>query len=216
MRISICSLYTMSAGEETGVTFECVSDDGFHSSKSTFVISSKQYLTLGLSRGDCSAELYDTVAYSAEIWSAVRRGVSILGYGACSEKALRSKLVMKGFSKEVASDAVEYLVGMGLVRPIEDALCEARKLASRLWGKRRIVSGLYEKGYSAEAVGFALASLEDEGVDYIGNCCELIRKRYSASIEDASERRKAFSALARYGYSLSEIKESYFSFKKEK
>ncbi len=209
MILSICSLYATGAGEEMCVTFECTSDDGLHSNKETFIISSKQYLTLDLSRGECSTELYETVVYESEIWQAVRRGVCFLGYGAYSEKALCSKLVMKGFSKEIAEEAVHHLVGMGLIRPKDDALCEARKSAEKLWGKKRIVAGLYEKGYSSDTVLYAVNALEDEGIDYVKSCRELIRKRYSDISDDSSARRKAYAALQRYGYSLSEIKEAF-------
>ena len=217
MLIKITSLYAMNAGEEMGITFEVTSDDGLHTEKQTFVISSKQYLLFDISKGECGTELYDTVARAARVWQAVRRGVSLLGYGACSEKALRSKLVMKGFDRDIAADAVEELVSMGLIRPNDDAFREAQRLAAKLLGKRRIVAGLYEKGYSAEAVAAAMNLLEDEGIDYVRNCRELIRKRYGGIPDSIAEKRKLYSALQRYGYSLSEIKDaSYFSFSKEK
>lgn len=208
MTLRIISLSAMNAGEEIKVTLEAISDSGENSSRESYIISSKQYLCLGLSKGECSPELYDEIARLSEIWQAVKRGTALLGYGACSEKALRVKLISKGFDKYVAEDAAAELVTMGLMCPAEDALREAQKLVAKLWGKKRIVAALYEKGYSPESVAYAMSSLEASGVDYVENCQRLISKRYGEMPDDPNEWRKACAALQRYGYSLSEIKDA--------
>ena len=208
MRISVTSAVAVNSGAEINVTFLIQSEDGENSQRQSLLISSKQYLVLGISKGECSAELFDEAERSAEIWSAVKKGMSVLGYGACSKKALRAKLTGKGFSKDVAAEAVDELEAMGLLNEKGDAHREAQRSACKLWGKKRIVAGLYEKGYSPEAVRFALLALEDEETDFVLNCRSLIRKKYGTLPNDPVERKKAISSLLRYGYSLSEIKEA--------
>ncbi len=206
MTVSITSMTAMSAGEEIRVAFETVSDGGAERSRESFIISSKQYLALGLSKGRCDTDTYDDVAHASEVWCAAKKGIVLLGYGACSEKALRIKLVSKGFDKKCAAEAVEELVAKGLLRAEDDAARVAQKMAEKLWGKKRIMSALYEKGYSSDAVAAAIEGLEDAEVDFVGNCRALIEKRYPRFPEDARERLKMLAALQRYGYSLLEIK----------
>ena len=208
MNIRIISICSRSGGEETEVTFEIKSPSGEHCSKQSFIISSSSYLTLGLEIGASDTEQYDVVSREADVWSATKKALFLLGYGACSEKALRMKLISKGFDKEIAAEAVSSLSLRGLIREGDDATRVAEKMLAKLWGKKRIISGLYEKGYSAEAVSAAINALEDSGVDFVENCRKLIDARYSLDPSDRQSVSKVFSSLSRYGYSASEIKQA--------
>ena len=208
MLVSITSAVAVNSGAEINVTFLIQREDGENTQRQSFLISSKQYLVLGIAKGACSSELYDVTERSAEIWGAVKKGMSVLGYGAYSKKALRAKLTAKGFSKDVAADAVEELEAMGLLNEKGDAHREAQRGVGKLWGKRRIVAGLYEKGYSPEAVHFAILALEDEDTDFVLNCRALIKKKFGSLPTDPTQRKKAISSLLHFGYSLSEIKDA--------
>ncbi len=208
MDIRITSICARSGGEEAEVTFLVTSPSGEHSAKESFIISSARYLTLGLEVGVSDTEQYDAVSHEAEVWSATKKALYLLGYGACSEKALRMKLVSKGFDKQTAEEAVTSLSQRGLIRECDDAVSVAEKMLSKLWGKKRIMSGLYEKGYSAEAIATAINTLDDSEVDYVANCRKLISTRYSFDANDKQSVSKTFAALMRYGYSASEIKQA--------
>ena len=208
MEISIVSISSRSGGEETEVTFVVKNPSGEHSARESFVISSARYLTLGLEIGISDTEQYDTVSHEAEVWSATKKALFLLGYGACSERALRTKLISKGFNKEIAAEAVETLSSRGLIREDEDAARVAEKMLAKLWGKRRIISGLYEKGYSPDAVSSAIRALDAQRVDYVMNCRKLIKAKYRVDLSDRQTVSKVFAALTRYGYSASEIKQA--------
>ena len=211
MIIRIIGLTARNGGEETEVAFEICSDDGEHTSKERFLISSRQYLVLGLAKGDSDEQTYDTVSHASSVWTAVKRGVACLAYGSCSEKALKAKLASKGFDRSIAAEAVEEICSKGLLCANDDAAREAEKMAAKLWGKKRISAGLYSKGYSDSAVAHALSYLVDIGVDYQANCARLLKKRYGGVVDDKDEARKIFSALMRYGYTASEIKSAMLS-----
>ena len=149
MRITVSCISARSGGEEMEISFRLLDDTGERECKESFIISAEQYLTIGVSKGDADEDTYDEIGHAATVWNAVKRGMSVLSYGACSQKALRVKLCAKGIDKEIAAEAAERLVAMGLIRENEDAARAAEKMAARLWGKRRISAGLYEKGYSA-------------------------------------------------------------------
>ena len=97
---------------------------------------------------------------------------------------------------------------LGLINAAEDATELARKLVSKLWGKKRIASGLYEKGYASEDVAVAMNALDDMGIDFAENCRLLVEKRYGDVPRDPNGRRRLYAALAQYGYSSAEIREA--------
>ncbi len=207
IEISVTSISSRGAGEETDVTFLIENGEG-NSERATFTLSSRQYLALGVSRGEADTQTFDDVSYASQVWAATKKGVVILGYGAVSPRGMKTKLISKGFDKTVAEDAARELVAMGLIKPFDDASEIARRCASKLWGKKRIISELYAKGFSSDAVNAALCSLEDEEVDFVQNCSRLIGKRYGEIPADPSGRKKMFAALCRYGYSSGEIKQA--------
>ena len=92
MTVFITSIGAINAGEEIRITFEIRSDGGDNVQREAFVISSRKYLVMGIEKGESTTDVYESVAREAEVWSAVKRGVALLNYGACSEKALRMKL----------------------------------------------------------------------------------------------------------------------------
>ncbi len=206
MTVRITSLCALNAGEEICVSFELASDDGEHTEAVKKIISSKQYLVLGLCKGECGCEVFDTVAEAAEDLRALKRGIALLGYGACSKNALVCKLRSKGFERECARRAVEEIAARGLLSGERDALREAQRCAQKLWGARRICAALAQKGYDKADIDSAMYALDDGGIDYIENCRELISKRFGELPKDKAERQKAVAALERYGYSLSEIR----------
>ena len=214
MEIRISAVSARSGGEEFEVCFEL--SDGEHAEKRSFLISSSQYLVLCPRKEISDEQTFDEIKYASDVWSATKRGIFILGYGACSEKALAAKLVSKGFDKDIATDAVRAIVAKGLLRPADDATRAAEKMAKKLWGKRRIISALYEKGYSAEAVSRAICSLEDGGIDFEENCKQLAKEKYADTELDVSAQAKIYSALSRYGYSSSEIKSAILGLRNER
>lgn len=212
MEIIITAVSARSGGEEFEVCFEL--SDGTHAEKRAFLISSSQYLVICPTRGASDELAFDEISYASRVWSATKRGIFMLGFGACSERALTAKLVSKGFEREIAAEAVAAIVARGLLRPQDDAARAAEKMAAKLWGKKRIISALYEKGYSSDAVAAAIESLEAGGVDYEQSCRRLAASKCAAGPLDVDAQAKLYAALARYGYSSSEIRSAIEYIKK--
>ena len=180
--------------------------DGEHRQQESFVIATKDCADLRLSVGNCTPEMYDAVAYAASLYGARRRGLFLLSYGRCSERALAKKLCAKGIDREIATEAAAALAQEGYLDDCADALCEAERAFSKLWGKRRIVAALREKGYGDEAVKSALASLEENGADFKRNCATFLKRKYPELPEDPKEKQKLFAACSRMGYTADEIR----------
>ena len=174
------------------------------------LLLSSQYTELGVSRGEIDEATFDEISEASELCLAVRRGMSILGYGASSKKELAKKLVLRGVAREMANGAAEMLERMGYVDENEDAARLAERSLKKYWGIRRISSELMSKGYGDSAVRYALDTLRD--VDFSMLCKEYIDKKYRALPDTPDGRKKLFSALMRMGYTSSEIREAFRAF----
>ena len=128
----------------------------------------------------------------------------ILGYGANSKRNLALKLRSKGFEAQVAERAAEYLLDAGFIDECADAEREAERCLAKLWGRKRIYAALKAKGFSDDAVRSAMERLED--VDFHELCRKALRKKYSSAVRTPEGKQKAFSALARLGFSSDEIR----------
>ncbi len=203
MKIFVISV---SAGgtDELIVTLEV--SNGEHSCREKLVISTDVYTKMSLCRGECDIESYEYLKEEAQVHSAFKRAMFILGYGACSKKALVRKLVQKGFPAEYAAQAVERTVQNGYLDEKSSAARQAECMAAKLWGESRIRSALFQKGYEKEAIDNAMFALEDSDIDFEESCLELLRKRYDALPDDRKEIQKLISSLVRYGYTISQIK----------
>ena len=95
---------------------------------------------------------------------------------------------------------------MGLINESEDARREVEKCLRKLWGARRIQAHLWSRGFEAEAMAELPAILAD--VDFVSNCVKMIQKHYGSAPTDPAELRRMTASLARYGYSMGEIREA--------
>ena len=182
--------------------------DREHLQKERFLISTELYADLQISKGECSRELYELLESESKIYAAYKRGLYVLGFGACSEKMLVSKLVAKGFEREASRIAAERIRERGFLSEENNARREAERLAAKLWGETRIRAQLCSKGYDSDSVDDALFALEDSGVDFEDNCIKLVESKCKAKKlpSDRSELQKLIASVMRYGYSASQVK----------
>ena len=202
-----------SASARDGGAVICVSvrlSEGENSETRELLLLSSQYIELGACVGEIDCDRFDELNSAAELCSAARRGMNILGYGSCSKRGLAQKLRAKGVDAGVASAAADLLESMRYIDENEDAARIAERCVRKYWGIRRISSELYSKGYGADAVEYAIESLAR--VDFSSLCEEYIKKKYRALPDTPDGRKKLFAALLRMGYTSSEIKEAFRAF----
>ncbi len=191
--------------DEISVTFAL--QNGEHIQKESFLLSSAQVADLHLCVGVCDEMCYNNVEYAAKLHRAQQCALRILAYGDCSEKMLCRKLVMKGVERGVAEDAVAELCERGLLDSSASAVREVEKCIAKLWGRRRILASLHEKGYSDRTIKEAMSALSE--VDEVALCVRRIEKQAAEIPTDPAERKKLIASLERYGFLPSQIKESF-------
>ena len=209
MTVSVLS--ALARGEdEILVTLEIREGENFQREK--YLLSALLFADLGIKLGECDRERFDAICHASQVYGAEKRALNLLAYGSCSEKALYMKLVSRGFSKDIASEAVANVSAQGYMNADGDALREAQRCVSKRWGQRRIAVHLRSKGYPDESVKRAIYALEDEGVDFSALCLERLRATYSELPSDRAALQKTVAALSRYGFSSSDIRDAIKNF----
>ena len=212
MEIKVLSL-TAAGSDRVSVCFELRDRENFE--RRSVIISTEALMRLGVTKGECSRELYDSCEKESAVCSAYSRGLQILSFGACSENMLISKLIAKGEERSAALEAVERICAAGFLDEAEGARRQAEIDAKKLWGESRIRAHLLQKKYKPQAVDMALFALEDSGVDFEENCRNAIRQRYKDLPVDKEEMRKLIAAICRLGYSVSQAQSACRSLRDE-
>lgn len=210
MKILLYKVNPISGGEETELYTEISAGENCERSK--FTVSAEMFFELGFSvnfagEKELSREKYEEITALSERHAARKKGLSILAFGDNTKKGLAGKLRAKGFSREAAEDAGEYLAAAGYINEPASAVMLAHDMAEKkLYGARRIASALYEKGFSREAID---AAAEETDVDFAEICARRIEKMGGKRLFAAKEtKQKAVAALLRYGFSYDDIKEA--------
>lgn len=203
LHIRITDLRALDGDTLVAVHVLMTSPDGARDARVYYILP-HQYAALRLRVGEIDCETVDALEEASQFSDAIRKGLQLLSYGAQSEKTLKQKLRMRGFSVELAAAAAAYLRGQGVMDEGSDAWRIVQSCRRKHWGMRRILSSLFEKGYPESVIHEIQTELEEE--DFVPDCVELIRARYRAVPSGRDERQKMTAALARYGYSIGEIR----------
>ena len=113
MTITVTELRAINGGDEVCVTVELKSGEN-KEIKKLFLLPG-QYTSLRIRKEEISEERFDEIAHASDVASAYKKGLFLLGYGACSEKKLKFKLRTKGYSEQIAGEAVEMICAAGLL-----------------------------------------------------------------------------------------------------
>lgn len=206
MKIELTSGALSESGKEVYLTVDM--RDGVKHETRSFTIPRAIFEGLGLPTppAEITTENVYELLEADEQYRAIKKAFDILAYGRNSVKTLVDKLRHRGFSDEVAAFAAEYMQKNGYLKETGDAEREAECCVEKLWGKKRIMMHLHQKGYDGEAFAAAMAYLGT--VDFVEQCVKLIRQKYRTLPKDEQERQKVIAGLVRQGYTFSEIKDA--------
>lgn len=184
--------------------------------------TSKYHITLsdleksGLEAGvEAEGEAIEFLCFADSKLSCIKKALVYLSYGDLSSRKLRSKL-SKNFEDSVISEVLKLLTVKGYID--DGALCG--RLAEglqrfKLFGRAKIRSELFVKGFSAEDISAALESLDED--IYEENLSVLIAKKCDnrSNLADFSEKKKLSTYLFRLGYAYDEILNALERFERE-
>lgn len=158
---------------------------------------------LPLESSEIDEDAYNELEEAAEVTEAIKKGLTVLSFGANSEAMLAMKLRRRGVRREYAEKAALYLKNHGYINEDGDAEREVERCLRKHWGLIRILAHLKSKGYDDQIIDNIERSLSSE--DFSARCAQFISLNYPDPPEDVNERRRMISSLVRYGYTMSEI-----------
>jgi regulatory protein len=138
-----------------------------------------------------------------DLAAAKQKAYRLLSLRPHSKKELEKKLREKGFPAAVIKEALEKLHDLKYLNDASFAVQWARNLAvNKLWGNRKIIASLQEKGVATQLIGDAVASAryelsEEEAIAVLVN--KRAAKKKSIAM-DAKEKQRIFQSLMGRGF----------------
>lgn len=216
MNITIEKITPIREGEAVVISLSL--SDGEHEEKCKREVATDLFFEMGLpmSAGEgieIDREKYEAIDDASELTAAIIKGASLIGFAENTKKSLVSKLISRGFSKDISLRATDYLEKVGYINEKSQAEELFFDLAEkRLYGPSRIRNELYRKGFADEAIENAMQT----ELDFDRILAERIEK--TINIEDFAERAKRqriIASLMRYGFSVGNIKNALMILKEE-
>ncbi len=148
---------------------------------SGYTVSARLYSEIGspMRREAITDEQLIDIKHEDEYFRAKKKALSYLAFSDNNERTLRTKLIGKGFSREVSCDVAREMVTLGYIderRQLERLVLTEANV--RLAGKNKIVPKLMAKGYSSSDIGAVIRELVDSGeIDFRENARKLLEKK---------------------------------------
>ena len=202
LTITVRALRAQHDGAE--VLVQVLLDNGERREQKSLPLTMEQYCSIKPQKGIISEETYERLEEASQLCMALRSGENLLSYGSNSVHRLTRKLIQRGYARDVAEQAAKCLEETGLIDEARDVRREVERCLRKLWGEKRITAHLWGRGFSPTALQEVPALLEE--VDFVQNCASLIRKKYGEVPTDPNELRRMTASLARYGYSIGQIR----------
>lgn len=154
---------------------------------------------------EISPERYEEMMLASDRRRATERALYLLDYRDYSYSELFKKL-NENYDEDTCYYVLNKLVSLGLINDRRYAENLARKyMEVQKYGYYRASNEMYRKGLDRELVAEVLSTYDEGTAERI---CEIIRQKYSGYLDDPDKVRRMKNALARRGYSFSDINEA--------
>ena len=210
MNISVYRILAVGNGEEAEISMEL--SNGKQSQHIKGTVSAAMFAELGLPLNlkaplSIERERCEEILRCMKLYSAIKKGIYLLGFARNTARALAHKLKMKGYPDDIAEEAVSYLKEKGYIRERDEAALFAEHLARhKLYGRNRIRKEMFAKGFPDDVIRETMELIE---VDFSEVCAKRIRSMGGSGIfGNTAKKNKAISALMRYGFSSHEIRDA--------
>ena len=174
-------------------------------------VDREAFLRAGLRPGDqLSDEELHRLILDSDARRAREKALYLLEHRNRSKRELTEKIARTAASWEAAQAAADHMEELGLVDDGAYARDWAREMFLRKrWGAMRVKQELRRKGIDGELIEELLEEYRqmDGGGLAAENVRALLETKYPGWREDEKQRRRAFAALQRRGYSYEEIRE---------
>ena len=186
-----------------GYTFHILSSMG---TKFEMLLSNEQYERFDIDEGEIiDDEHFLKIREEMLFDNARRHAFTILSYGDNNKKTLVTKLMQRGYARELCENVALYMEHRGYIDEKKQMATLLDTCLRKKYGQIKIVDEFIVKGFKREdAVEFLKTALKD--VDFGESCSFIISQKYNPLPKDQDSVRKMMTALMRYGYSINDIK----------
>lgn len=212
LRVAVREIRPQNNGNEISILIRI--ENGASSEQKRLLLTAGQYCELKPVIGEIDEEEYERLETAARLFLAIRCGENLLSYGSNSARTLTQKIIRHGYPRETAEAAVAALSEMGLIDEERDMEREVERCLARLWGEKRILARLWERGFSVDATR-RLPELLAE-VDFAAQCAKLLRRHYGDLPDAPDEQRRMFAFLTRNGYTYDQIRRAIRALSEER
>lgn len=141
---------------------------------------------------------------------AFNKAVDLLAMREHCRREIVTKLIQRGYEKEIAEDTADRLEDYGYLSDERYAHLFAKELKERKkYGKGRIKQEFMRKGIDRDIIENIMYEIEENPEEEI---IVLLGKKYPRFSEDEKIKNRAINALMRYGFRLQDIKKAMNSF----
>ena len=138
-----------------------------------------------------------------DLEAAKQKAFRLLSLRPHSEKELEKKLREKGFPAVVVKETLEKLLDLKYLNDASFASQWTRNLVvNKLWGNKKVIASLREKGVSAELIDLSIEQAREEISEE--EAIEILIKKKAAkrksAVLDFKEKQKIFQALMGRGF----------------
>lgn len=151
---------------------------------------------------EVTAEELDQIRAANQRASAKARAVRIISATNVSKRDLERRLIQKGETPELATEAVQWLSDLNLLDDLQTARQLAQSAARKGYGSARIRQILYQKGIDRQLWDEAMEDLPapDDAID------RFLASRFKGEKPDERETKRAVDALLRRGHRWADIR----------
>ena len=161
--------------------------------KYDFTVSEAEYSAAGspLVRDKLFQDSFEILERADMKYRATVKALNILSYGDNSERKLKQKLLIAGFSADVADEVLRDMVSRGYI----NAQRQIRKLILNevnlhFFGPMKIIPKLVAKGYSKSDVARVMEELQDEGeIDFESAKRHLLETKLAPNADEAEKKK---------------------------
>ena len=186
-----------------GYTFHILSSMG---TKFEMLLSNDQYERFDIDAGDVIDDKHFLKIREEMLFDNARRhAFTILSYGDNNKKTLVTKLMQRGYSRELCENVAIYMEHRGYIDEKKQMGILLETCLKKKYGKIKIVDEFIVKGFMREdATEFLKVALKE--VDFGESCAFIISQKYNPLPKEKDDVGKMMASLMRYGYSINDIK----------
>ena len=172
-----------------------------------FSLDAVDAVVLGIKAGrEISEKELNNLLFESRFGKAKAKALDILSRKNVTSRMLTNELSSKGYDEAVVCEVINELESLGYIDDYSFAVMYMEQAIEKLWGKKKIVYELTQKGVDINVIEDALEEIELPGAEELVEC--IARKYGGEDIEDYKTKQRITRFFASRGFDFSVINDA--------